>query len=231
MAVVPQDKRLCDSEPTPSLTPSVESSFQRRRCSTYRDRLDIIDFCHANPQLTQTEVAFHFRVQFPTLSQPTISRYLANEEAIRRYVAKHPERLEFTRPIYVPLAYLGPALESWVHRTFEDAQTLLPRNRLFYKGRRVDQCQVVPGAKSDALYCLTRSRLTCLTQQWEAESLRYQPYQKRDHFVRAVSNLPTFGLLLDESHPASHTYGRPLNSPTPEANERSHSPLESDHQL
>ncbi|KAG8780147.1 hypothetical protein FRC12_023394 [Ceratobasidium sp. 428] len=231
MAITSPDNCLSDSKPTLPLTPSVELSSPKRRCSTYGDRLDIIDYCHANPHLMQTEVAFHFRAQFPSLSQPTISRYLAREGAIRRYVAQHLERLTFTRPIYVSLAFIETALEGWVHRTFEDASTLLTRGGIFQKGRRFDQCQVVPGAKCESLYCPTRGRLTCLTQQREAGFCRYRLYQTRNYPVKDFSNLPMFGLLLDKSHPASHTYRRPINSPTPEASEHSRSPLGSDHQL
>ncbi|KAG8775114.1 hypothetical protein FRC12_001668 [Ceratobasidium sp. 428] len=230
MTTPPHNERLHDPELAQRLTSLVEPpSPPKCRCSTYRDRLDIIDFCHANPHMTQTEVAFHFRAQFPSLSQPTISRYLSGEQAIRRYVAKHPERLAFTRPIYVPLSLIEGALQDFVNRTCDDAHTRLPNHRIYEKGYRFDQCHVVPGDTCDDLYCMTRfGELTCRTQQRQAGSCRFQPYHKKDHPARDFSNRPMFGILTDESHPASHTYGRPLGLPTQPC-QRCCRPPESDH--
>ncbi|KAG8725538.1 hypothetical protein FRC09_011265 [Ceratobasidium sp. 395] len=69
----------------------------KRKNLTYYDKLEIINFCRANQQLTQAQVALYFRPQFPRITQTTISRYLSQEADIHEYIAKYPDRLGHAR--------------------------------------------------------------------------------------------------------------------------------------
>ncbi|KAG9091097.1 hypothetical protein FRC07_011932, partial [Ceratobasidium sp. 392] len=62
---------------------------------TFQDKLQILDFYHAQGW-TQEQTVRHLRANgYPTLSQSTLSGYLKQEQQIRAYIAANPSNGHF----------------------------------------------------------------------------------------------------------------------------------------
>ncbi|KAF8675676.1 hypothetical protein RHS04_06624 [Rhizoctonia solani] len=62
------------------------------------------------PGATQASEVQHFRIEYLTLSQSTLSSYLSREKEIREYIDKNPNRLTYKKPTRVALSQIELAL-------------------------------------------------------------------------------------------------------------------------
>ncbi|KDQ18967.1 hypothetical protein BOTBODRAFT_98136, partial [Botryobasidium botryosum FD-172 SS1] len=85
-----------------------------RQNLTLYDKTSVLDFVAANPALTQSQVATHFRARgFSTITPATVSRIVA-DGAIYRERAKDPTQFSFKRPRKVAFPEVEAALSLWV---------------------------------------------------------------------------------------------------------------------
>ncbi|KAF8757617.1 hypothetical protein RHS01_03370 [Rhizoctonia solani] len=80
---------------------------------TLNEKLRIIDYYREHeglPGVTQASEVQHFRIEYLTLSQSTLSSYLSREKEIREYIDKNPNRLTYKKPTRVALSQIELAL-------------------------------------------------------------------------------------------------------------------------
>ncbi|QRV92736.1 tigger transposable element-derived protein 6 [Ceratobasidium sp. AG-Ba] len=122
MVSVTKQRRRRGPRPVRQLSSVTNSKLSpRRKHLTYYNKINILDYCHSNPHLKQSDITQHFQAQFPKITQATISRHLSQEQEIRQYVDKYPERLGYTQPIHVAQPVVEHAISEWRARQFSDA--------------------------------------------------------------------------------------------------------------
>ncbi|GAB1527569.1 hypothetical protein RhiTH_010745 [Rhizoctonia solani] len=80
---------------------------------TLDDKLRIIDYYREHeglPGVTQALEVQHLRIEYPTLSQSTLSSYLSRKKEIQEYIDKNPNRLACKKPTRVALPQIKLAL-------------------------------------------------------------------------------------------------------------------------
>lgn len=119
-----------------------ENHLQRSR-TTLGDKVLILDFIEAHPNLSQGAVAEHFQKKgFPTISQSTISRIEANKEKIREE-AKNAANLAYKCSRFVKFPKVDADLASWFRRARVrgqdiDDKTLRKQALCFAKKHKID---------------------------------------------------------------------------------------------
>ncbi|QRV76993.1 tigger transposable element-derived protein [Ceratobasidium sp. AG-Ba] len=145
MASVAKQRRRCGPRPVRQLSSTTNPKpSPRRKCLTFYDKVNILDYCHSNPHLKQSDIAQHFQAQFPKITQATISRYLSQEEEIRRYVDKYPERLGYARPIHVAQPVVEHAISEWVNQNLSHGRVHLSGRMICQKARQFSDDLVPP---------------------------------------------------------------------------------------
>jgi len=92
------------------------SESSKRTNMTVADKLTVLDWITNHPGASQSDAAAHFKLQFPTLNQSTISRIICNRaELIER--GKDLTQLSFKRPRQVEHPELDEALKAWCLQT------------------------------------------------------------------------------------------------------------------
>ncbi|KAG9041543.1 hypothetical protein FS837_012098 [Tulasnella sp. UAMH 9824] len=123
---------------------TAKNGLQRSR-TTLGNKVSILDFIEANPNLSQDAVAKHFQKNgFPKINQSTISRIEKNKEKIREE-AKNAANLAYKCSRFVKFPEVDAELASWVlqKRTKGrgqgiDDETLRKKARYFAKKHKID---------------------------------------------------------------------------------------------
>ncbi|KAG8739921.1 hypothetical protein FRC10_004982 [Ceratobasidium sp. 414] len=100
----------------PTTSTSTQPTRTRHKSShmTFQDKLEILDFYHANGW-TQEQTVRHLRANgYPTFSQSTLSGYLKQEHTIRTYIAANPSNGHLKQRPRVRLPEVEAALWEWV---------------------------------------------------------------------------------------------------------------------
>jgi hypothetical protein len=101
--------------PTRPLTAATSSNKKQRINLTLHDKVRILDFLESKEGkgLTQGAVVKHFRKEFPSLNQSSISRLLKGADEIRNR-ALDTTQLTFKRPRVVVYPEVEQSLSHWV---------------------------------------------------------------------------------------------------------------------
>lgn len=106
------------THPTKSITSAVTNLKKTQRHNlTLHDKITILDFMtdetKAGRKISQAKVVEHFRTQFPSLTQSSISRIKTEAEELRRR-AEDPAQLFYKRPRIVQFPQVEESLSMWV---------------------------------------------------------------------------------------------------------------------
>lgn len=127
-----------------------QQKLMKQQNLTYYDKTFVLDFYHNHKAyLTQVRIVGRLRESgYMTITQPTLSRLIRDEDLIRAYVSAHPERLHHKRRPLVTLPEVDAALTEWVLQK-QNSNICLTGELLIEKAR--DFCRLLHVPSEDQL--------------------------------------------------------------------------------
>lgn len=99
--------------------------MKQRNSLSYAAKIEILDYCTSGPGASQRQqdVAEHFQVRWPWVTQATVSKILSSRKELEKKRKDDPDRLKFKRPGHFKVPELEAVMTLWFN-TNQDVLTM-----------------------------------------------------------------------------------------------------------